>query len=88
MLSDLRGISSDGRALALHARGGGTDARILQKRAYVPDVEAKTFLFMCGFVQPIKNNGMGVCLKTMGPTKRGRLATLVGLEPTAFEYLY
>ena len=32
-----RGISSDGRALALHARGGGTDARILQTRKiYAP----------------------------------------------------
>ena len=45
MLTDLWGISSDGRALALHARGGGTDARILQKRTNVFDVEEKTFLF-------------------------------------------
>ena len=80
MLTVRRGISSDGTMLPLHARGGGTDVRILQKRTYVPDFEEQTFLFMCGLLQPNK--------KAMEPTKRGRLATLVGLEPTAFEYLY
>ena len=45
MLTDLRGISPDARALALHARGGGTDASIFQKRADMLDFEEKTFLF-------------------------------------------
>ena len=90
MLPDLRGISSDGRALALHARGGGTDARILQKRTYVFDVEEKTFLFFSCvvLVQPKKIKWFRLVFETMEPTKRGHLATLVGLEPTAFEYLY
>ena len=35
LLWDLRGISSDARMLALHGRGGGTDARILQTRIYL-----------------------------------------------------
>ena len=45
MLKDLRGISLDGRGLSLHARGVGTDAQILRKRTYVPDVKELTFLF-------------------------------------------
>ena len=48
MLKDLRGIRLDGRGLSLHARGCGTDAPILHKRTYMPDVKEQTFiLFSC-----------------------------------------
>ena len=45
MLKDLRGISLDGRGRSLQSRGLGTDAPILCKRTYVPDVKEQTFLF-------------------------------------------
>ena len=74
-LATTRGISSDGRALALHARGGGTDARILQTRIYL---KAFCFYFSVESVkvcisakntatcmtQPMHERGMGAPLGT------------------------
>ena len=41
-----RGISSDGRALALHVRGTGIDARILQHISFVESAKMSTVLLV------------------------------------------